>query len=140
MARKAVLQDADTLRVETLKRTLHEQYEQADELKRTHEALIERAREEEQRSRSLIAAQARWRYKKLDYPTAQLSDALCKAGVPEEKHERRTLRTVLHEVSGHPPPDHCTSNILAEAILVLLKHGAPACAEAAQKVTETSEA
>jgi hypothetical protein len=46
---------------------------------------------------------------------------------------------VLHEVSGHPPPDHCTSNILAEAILVLLNHGASAPAEPAQKVTATSE-
>ena len=57
------------------------------------------------------------------YPHARLQRALQEAGIPVESHDRAGLRSLIHRLTGSPPPDHCTPDMLAELALSLSSRG-----------------
>jgi len=50
-----------------------------------------------------------------------MRSALAAIGISPEKHERRTLRSLIHERTGEPPPDHRTADELARMLLDIEK-------------------
>ena len=54
-------------------------------------------------------------------PSEPMRSALAAIGISPEKHERRTLRSLIHEKTGAPPPDHRTADELARMLLDIEK-------------------
>ncbi len=52
-------------------------------------------------------------------PSEPLREALEGIGVSGENQERRTLRTLVHQRTGVPPPDHTSADELARTLLRL---------------------
>src|SRR4051812_46492270 len=58
------------------------------------------------------------------YPSARFAFALERVGLSGLAQEHRALRSLIHECLGAPPPDHCSTNALAEKVLELIRAGA----------------
>jgi hypothetical protein len=60
-------------------------------------------------------------------PILRPADDLCRrlltVGLPEVKHNRRTLRSVVHRSTGVPPNEHVSADELARKILDLHEDG-----------------
>jgi hypothetical protein len=53
------------------------------------------------------------------YPTENLRRALQEAGVDYAEQDRITLRGLLQDRIGAPPPEHCSADELAQMLLTL---------------------
>jgi hypothetical protein len=53
------------------------------------------------------------------YPSENLRRALKEAGVDYAEQDRISLRGLLEERVGTPPPEHCTADELAKMVLTL---------------------
>jgi hypothetical protein len=54
-------------------------------------------------------------------PCKEMRAALEAIGIEWERHERRALRSLIHERTGMPPPDHRSADELAAMLLELEK-------------------
>jgi hypothetical protein len=59
----------------------------------------------------------------LSLPNDELRAALREIGLGDRCHERRALRTIIHECLGTPPNDHQDADALARRVLMLRRAG-----------------